>query len=152
MSVGSEGSSSSLPVAKEAPSPLVTEGGTTTIAAPVVAKIAGIATREIVGVHAMGSGASRAMGAIRERLPGGGSATSTQGVRVEVGERQAAVDLDLVVDYGIPIVDLANSVRDNVISRIERLTGLEVTEVNVSIDDVHLEEDEDDAPGGERVR
>src|SRR6058998_2595147 len=87
-----------------------TAQGKTTIAASVVQKIAGIAAREISGVYAMGGGVSRAFGAIRERIPGGGTgATNIAGVQVEVGEKQAAIDLDLVVEYGASIVDLARA-------------------------------------------
>lgn len=120
---------------------LVTPQGRTSIADSVVEKIAGVAAREVSGVQSMGRGAARAFGTIKERLPGGSGPSVAQGVKVEVGERQAAVDLDLVVDYGVSIPDVAQAVRDNVISRIERMTGLEVTEVNVSVDDVYLGDD-----------
>ena len=134
-------------------SPLLSERGKTSIADSVVSKIAGIATREISGIHAMGSGAARALGSIRDKLPGGGPARGvTQGVSVEVGERQAAIDLDVVVEYGVPIVDVANAVRDNVSSRVERMTGLEVTEVNVTVDDIFLEDEEEEPPAPERVQ
>jgi uncharacterized alkaline shock family protein YloU len=129
---------------------LVTEQGKTSIADSVVAKIAGIATREISGVHNMGSGSARTMGALKEKI-GSSKSTVAQGVNVEVGERQAAVDLDIVVEYGVPIVDLSKAVRDNVTQRIERMTGLEVTEVNVYVDDIFLEEEEK-APAPERVQ
>ncbi|MER5390567.1 Asp23/Gls24 family envelope stress response protein [Saccharopolyspora sp. NPDC002686] len=115
-----------------------TEHGKTTIAASVVQKIAGIAAREISGVYAMGGGVSRAFGAIRERIPGGSGTSSTSGVQVEVGEKQAAVDLDIVVEYGASIVDLARAVRRNVITAVERMTGLEVIEVNIAVNDIHL--------------
>jgi len=111
--------------------------GKTTIAASVVQKIAGMAAREIAGVHTMGGGVSRAFGALRERIPGGGI-SSTAGVHVEVGEKQAAIDLDLVVEYGAAIVELARSVRRNVITAVERMTGLEVIEMNISVNDIHL--------------
>jgi uncharacterized alkaline shock family protein YloU len=124
-------------------SELVSSTGRTTIADTVVSKIAGIATREVQGVHAVGGGASRAIGALRERIPGAG-VNQSQGVSVEVGERQAAVDLDLVADYGVSIADLAAGVRRNVITAVERMTGLEVTEVNVTVHDVYLAEDDDD--------
>jgi uncharacterized alkaline shock family protein YloU len=120
---------------------LVTEQGRTSIADSVVAKIAGVAAREISGVHAMGGGTSRAFGAIREAV---GTPSASQGVSVEVGERQAAIDLTLVVEYGASIVDLAEGVRSNVINRTERMTGLEVTEVNIAIDDVYLGDALDD--------
>jgi uncharacterized alkaline shock family protein YloU len=125
--------------------------GKTSIAASVVQKIAGIAAREVSGVHSMGSGASRAFGALRERIPGGGStgASNVAGVAVEVGEKQAAVDLDLVVEYGVSIAELAKAVRRNVIGAVERMTGLEVIEVNISVNDIHLaseDDDKDEAP------
>jgi uncharacterized alkaline shock family protein YloU len=117
--------------------------GKTTISAAVVQKIAGIAAREISGVHAMGGGVSRAFGAIRERIPGGGTVSNIAGVQVEVGEKQAAVDLDIVVEYGASIVDLARAVRRNVITAVERMTGLEVIEVNIAVNDIQLPEAED---------
>ena len=95
----------------------------------------------------MGGGVSRAYGAIRERIPGGGTgASNIAGVQVEVGEKQAAVDLDLVVEYGASIVELARAVRRNVITAVERMTGLEVIEVNIAVNDIHLPEEDDDIP------
>jgi len=67
-------------------------------------------------------------------------------VQVEVGEKQAAVDLDIIVEYGASIVDLARAVRRNVVMAVERMTGLEVIEVNIAVNDIHLPGD-DDAPG-----
>ncbi len=126
---------------------LVTGQGKTSIADSVVEKIAGVAAREVSGVHEMGRGAARTFGTIKERLPVGGSGPNvSQGVKVEVGERQAAIDIDLVVDYGVSIPDVSQAVRDNVIKRIERMTGLEVTEVNISVDDVFLGEDSEPEP------
>ena len=129
-----------------ATSALVTEQGKTTIADPVVAKIAGIAAREVSGVHALGGGTARAVGALRERIPGGRT-NHSQGVAVEVGEREAAIDLQLVADYGVSVADLAAGIRRNVISAVERMTGLVVTEVNVEVQDVFLasEDDQDGA-------
>jgi uncharacterized alkaline shock family protein YloU len=128
---------------------LVTGQGRTSIADSVVEKIAGVAAREVSGVHEMGRGAARAFGTIKERLPVGGGTNVTQGVKVEVGERQAAIDIDLVVEYGVSIPDVSQSVRHNVIQRIERMTGLEVTEVNITVDDVYL--GDDSAPEEPRV-
>lgn len=126
---------------------LVTGQGRTSIADSVVEKIAGVAAREVSGVHEMGRGAARAFGTIKEKLPVGGAGPNvTQGVKVEVGERQAAIDIDLVVDYGVSIPDVCQAVRDNVIQRIERMTGLQVTEVNISVDDVDLGDDSPPEP------
>ncbi|WP_433869062.1 Asp23/Gls24 family envelope stress response protein [Saccharopolyspora sp. CA-218241] len=125
--------------------------GTTTIAATVVQKIAGIAAREIDGVRTMGGGVSRTFGALRERIPGGSGTSTSSGVQVEVGEKQAAIDLDMVVDYGVSIVDLARAVRRNVITAVERMTGLEVIEVNIAVNDIHLPTEETE-PGTSRVQ
>ncbi|MGF0115040.1 Asp23/Gls24 family envelope stress response protein [Promicromonospora sp. Marseille-Q5078] len=127
---------------KGAKSPLTTEKGTTTIADGVVSKIAGIAARDVTGVHGVGGGAARAFGAIRERIPGG-TTNYAQGVNVEVGAAEAAVDVEIVADFGVAIADVAEGVRRNVISSIERMTGLKVIEVNVSVNDVWLPEDDD---------
>jgi uncharacterized alkaline shock family protein YloU len=120
---------------------LVGPQGRTSIADSVVAKIAGIAAREIAGVHEMGTGSARAFGTLKDKLPVGSGPNVTQGVKVEVGERQSAIDVDLVADYGVSIPDVAESVRKNVIDRVQRMTGLEVTEVNVAVDDIFLGED-----------
>jgi uncharacterized alkaline shock family protein YloU len=115
--------------------------GSTTIADTVVQKIAGLAAREISGVYQLGGGTSRAFGAIRERIPGA-SASAGQGVSVEVGEKQAAVDLQILVEYGVAISELTQAIRRNVITSIERMTGLEVVEVNINVADVHLPTDD----------
>ena len=134
------------------PSPVTPSGsalestqGKTTVADGVVAKIAGLAAREVHGVHGFGGSAARAFGAITERIPGSRS-SATQGVSVEVGERQAAVDLTIVVEYGVAIAELSRAIRRNVIGAVEQMTGLEVTEVNVDVVDLHLPDEEDDAP------
>ncbi len=132
-------------------SPLASEKGTTTIHDVVVSKIAGIATREVNGVHSMGSGTSRALGALRERIPGS-TTNQSQGVSVEVGETQAAVDLSIVAEYGVAIADLAEGIRRNVINAVERMTGLEVAEVNIDVVDVHLPEDDAQPEQEQRVQ
>lgn len=122
--------------------------GKTSIADVVVVKLAGMAAREIPGVFDMGGGLSRTIGAVRDRVPGGRPNVG-RGVKVEVGERQTAIDLDIVVEYGVPITDVAHDVRENVISAVERITGLEVVEVNVAVNDVHLPDDDTADSGGE---
>ncbi|MFI1709005.1 Asp23/Gls24 family envelope stress response protein [Streptomyces griseoruber] len=119
--------------------------GRTTIADGVVEKIAGLATRDVVGVHAMGSGLSRTFGAVRDRVPGGAKSV-TRGVKAEVGEVQTALDLEIVVDYGVSITEVSRDVRENVIAAVERMTGLEVVEVNIAVSDVKLPEEEDEEP------
>ena len=118
--------------------PLSTDDGKISVAQGVVQKIAGIACREISGVHAMGASTSRAFGAVRERIPGSSGPNVAQGVGVEVGETQAAIDLDIVVEYGVSIADLGRSIQRNVKLAVERMTGLDVVEVNVNVDDLYL--------------
>ncbi|GAA1387901.1 Asp23/Gls24 family envelope stress response protein [Pseudonocardia kongjuensis] len=139
------------PAVTGTPSALQSEHGSTRIAETVVSKIAGLAAREVNGIYALGGGAARAFGALRERIPGG-TTNASQGVSVEVGEKQAAVDINVVVEYGVSIADLAKAVRRNVISALERMTGLEVVEVNISVDDVHLPSDDDHEDAKETKR
>jgi uncharacterized alkaline shock family protein YloU len=118
--------------------------GRTVIADTVVAKIAGIAAREIGGVREVSGGSSRMVGRLRETVPGAFAAPSTaQGVSVEVGARQAAVDIGIVAHYGVALHELAAAIRRNVIAAIERMTGLEVTEVNVTVHDVWFDDEDE---------
>jgi uncharacterized alkaline shock family protein YloU len=120
--------------------PLQTGRGQTTIADAVVTKVASTAAREVRGVHELGSGVSRAVGTVTQRVGVGDE--RTQGVTVEVGEREAAVDLTIMIDYGESIPRVSQAVRDNVIKRIEGITGLSVTEVNVTVNDLYFPGDE----------
>lgn len=115
--------------------------GKTSIADLVVVKIAGMAAREIPGIHAMGGGLTRTLGAVRDRVPGGRPQVG-RGVKVEVGERQTAIDIDVVVEYGVPLDQVTREVRENVIDAVERITGLEVVEVNIAVNDVHLPDEQ----------
>jgi len=122
---------------------LASDEGQITVAESVVQKIAGKACREIAGVHAMGTSGSRAFGTIRERIPGSTGPNVAQGVGVEVGETEAAIDLDIVVEYGVSIAELGRSIQRNVKQSVERMTGLRVVEVNIAVDDVYLPTDGD---------
>jgi uncharacterized alkaline shock family protein YloU len=125
---------------------LVSSHGKTSIADSVVAKVAGMAARQVNGVYDMGGGMARAIGAVRERIPGNNSTTNgaARGVAVEVGERQAAIDIGVVVEYGVSIPDLASAIRRNVIQAVEHMCGLEVTEVNINVSDINLPGEESD--------
>jgi uncharacterized alkaline shock family protein YloU len=138
-------------VARRQSDPLSSSGqGQTKIADVVVQKIATISAREVPGVRALGGGTARTIGALRGRIPGAGTSQG-QGVTVEVGERQVAVDLDLLIEYGVAIPELAGAVRQNVITSIEEMTGLDVVEVNINIVDVYLGENTDSEPQRARV-
>ena len=130
---------------------LATQDGKISVSQSVVQKIAGKACREISGVHAMGTGGARTFGAIRERIPGSSGPNVAQGVGVEVGETEAAIDLDIVVEYGVSIAELGRSIQRNVKQSVERMTGLSVVEVNVAVDDVYLPADSDDQDTPSRV-
>ncbi|WP_285242615.1 Asp23/Gls24 family envelope stress response protein [Pseudarthrobacter sp. fls2-241-R2A-127] len=121
--------------------------GRTTVADGVVAKIAGIAIQEIDGVYALGGGAARAIGTLREKV---GQKDLTQGVSVEVGQTQVAVDVTLVVEYPHPLQQVADRARDAVYTAVEDLVGMEVTEVNITITDIHVPSEGDDTDDAER--
>lgn len=123
-------------------SDLVTDHGRTSVADVVVSKIAGMAAREVTGVHSLGGSTARALGSLRERIPGA-RVNVQQGISVEVGERQAAVDISIVAEYGVAIHELAEAIRRNIILSVEEMTGLEVTEVNVTVHDIHLPGDDE---------
>jgi uncharacterized alkaline shock family protein YloU len=130
-------------------SPLLTEQGTTKIADGVVSKVAGIAAREVPGIHDLGGGTARAVGNLTAKVGIGDQLT--QGVSVEVGTREAAVDLTVVIEYGESIPQVTDAVRQNVIKRIHGITGLQVTEVNINVTDLHFAGD-DDASSESRVQ
>ena len=112
--------------------------GQISVAEGVVQKIAGRACREMPGVHSMGTGSGQAFGALRERIPGSSGPNVAQGVGVEVGTTEAAIDLDIVIDYGVSIAELGRSIQRNVRQSVELMTGLLVVEVNVAVDDGYL--------------
>ncbi len=122
-------------------SPLQTERGSTSISDSVVSKIAGIASQEVDGIR-MGSGGSQAVSGILGSITGGSSGSQTQGVSVEVGQEEAAVDLTLTAEYGKSIPQLAEAVRRNVANRVESLVGLRVTEVNITVSNIFFPQQE----------
>jgi uncharacterized alkaline shock family protein YloU len=132
-------------------SPLQSERGNTTIDEKVVLKIAGTTAGEVEGVH-MGSSVSRTAGGIFRRATGGfgdQSGDPTRGVSTEVGRLEAAIDLKIAIEYGQGILQTAERVRRNVTERVEGLTGLRVTELNIEVNDILFPEEE---KGRERER
>lgn len=131
-------------------SQLTTEQGKTTIADSVVAKIAGIAAREVSGVHELSSGgAGGLVSGLTQKVTG--SDNRSQGVTVEVGEREAAIDLTMTIDYGVSIPQVAEAVRRNVMNRVQSMTGLAVKEVNIDVTDLFFPEDAARAQTEKRV-
>ncbi len=117
--------------------------GTVRIADEVVSIIAGLAATEIEGIAGMSGGL---VGGIAEIL---GRKNFAKGVKVEVGEREAAVDLYVIVKYGVRIPDVALAAQENVKKAIETMTGLSVVEVNVHVQGVGFPDEE---PKIEEVR
>jgi uncharacterized alkaline shock family protein YloU len=138
---GEPAEASSRSMSRRGNEKLSSEGGSTTIADAVVTKIASIAAREVGGVHDLGGGTARTIGGIT-RSVGVGPDERMQGVGVEVGEREAAVDLTVVVEYGESIPRIADALRENITRRIEGMTGLTVTEVNIAVNDLYFPGDE----------
>ena len=122
--------------------------GKTTIAEVVVTKIAALAAREVDGVADLGGAVSSAISGVVGRVRG--SEHRSAGVGVDVGTKQAAVDLVMKVRYPFPIHEVAESVRQNVIDRIEAMTGLAVVEVNIAVTDLAFDSD-NEPPSPSRV-
>ena len=109
--------------------------GSVTFADEVIAIIAGLAATEVKGVASMSGSVSSS---INEML---GKKDHTKGVKVEVGKEEAAVDLYLVLAYGMSITDTCRAVQENVKKAIETMTGLRVVEVNVHVQGVKFEKE-----------
>ncbi|PWW05654.1 putative alkaline shock family protein YloU [Paenibacillus cellulosilyticus] len=125
-----------------------TDIGTIQIAPEVIEVIAGLATVEVEGVAGMSGGF---VGGIAELL---GRKNLSKGVKVEVGQREAAVDVSIIVEFGNRIPDVASDIQRSVKRSIESMTGLHVVEVNVHIHDVHFKtvEKTDDEDIYQRVK
>ncbi|NQX05247.1 Asp23/Gls24 family envelope stress response protein [Rathayibacter sp. VKM Ac-2856] len=126
-----------------------TSTGKNTIADGVVEKVAGIAARQVAGVHDLGGGAARAIGAIRNAI---NAQDRGQGISVEVGEKQVAADITVVAEYPVALQKLADSVRSAVSEAISSVVGMEVTEVNVTVADVYIPSDDKDEDTESRVK
>ena len=115
--------------------PVNSELGVVKISEEVVSIIAGLAATEVKGVAGMSAGL---VGGIAEKL---GVKNLAKGVKVVVGEKEAAVDLFIIVEYGIKIPDVAWQIQENVKKSVETMTGLSVIEVNIHIQGVDLGRD-----------
>lgn len=119
---------------------LVTDEGATIIHNEVVAKIAGMAVREVDGVHELVPfDAGQSVTQLASRVMG--RSMRTLGIHVEVGKTQAAVDVRIITHYGVSIVEVASKIRRNVRDRIEAMTGLECVEINIEVVDLYFEEE-----------
>lgn len=114
--------------------------GETTIKDSVIAKVAGLAVREVSGVHTLGSVPPRAIGLILDAISG---TDATPGVSVSTADGAVSVQIVLVAGYPVPLLALADEVRGAVTHAIEALVGLRVSVVNVTITDIYVAEEAD---------
>jgi uncharacterized alkaline shock family protein YloU len=126
------------------------ERGTTTIADEVVGKVAGIAAREVAGVYDLGGDFARGFAFLKEKVGLGDGedegSGADRGVRVRLEGTTAAIDMTIVVEFGFVVHSVTDAVRTKVIGSVENMLGLEVTEVNIRVDDVHVSGDGQAAP------
>ncbi|MGI6003964.1 MAG: Asp23/Gls24 family envelope stress response protein [Christensenellales bacterium] len=120
--------------------------GQISFADDVIAVIAGLAAIEIDGVVAMSGGIADG---IAEML---GKKNLTRGVKVEVGNQETAIDLDIVGEYGVNLPEVCRKVQENVRKAVENMTGLSVVEVNVNVLGVNAERENKDQEMMMRVR
>lgn len=128
----------SEPAMQETRGPLQSDRGVTVIADGVVVQLAGMAASEIDGVH-MGGQTSRSAGNVLSGITG--SSGTRRGISVEVGQLETALDLTMGLTYGKNIVETTEAVRRNIRARVESITGLKVTELNITINDIVFPED-----------
>lgn len=120
--------------------------GVVKIADDVVALIAELAAKEVKGVVSMSGGIADS---ITEIL---GKKNTSKGVKVEVGEKEAAVDLYVIVEYGVRIPDVSWQIQENVKKAVENMTGLHVVEVNIHIQGVHMEKEPKEAKEAKELK
>lgn len=111
------------------------EIGNVKISEEVVAIIAGVAAMDVPGVAGMSGGIA---GGIAEIL---GRKNLSKGVKVEVGEKEAAIDLYIIVEYGCRIPDVSWDIQEKVKDAVETMTGLDVIEINIHVQGVNIEKE-----------
>jgi uncharacterized alkaline shock family protein YloU len=119
---------------------LAARRGTTTVANEVVEKITGIAARDVPGVYDLGGDTVRLLTSVREKLHLGDE-SKAQGVSVRLNGKQADLSITIVLEYGFVVSSVTDKVREKVISAVETLLDLDVTNVDILVDDVHIDED-----------
>ncbi|WP_251859490.1 Asp23/Gls24 family envelope stress response protein [Clostridium sp. Marseille-Q2269] len=107
--------------------------GIVKISDEVVGVIAGLAATEIDGIVGMSSGV---VGGITQILKG--KKNISKGVKVNVGEESASIDLYVVVEYGVKIPEVAQKVQEDVKRSVETMTGLTVSSVNIHVQNVMI--------------
>ncbi len=120
-------------------------GGVTKIADSVVSRIAGLAAREVPGVHDLsGTGLAQAFGGLAGRVTGQDQVD--KGVAVQVGDVECIVDVNIIVDYEASIPQVAEALRRNVSGRLDAMTGLATKEVNINVADLYFPNQDQQTP------
>lgn len=117
--------------------------GLTVIADIVVAKIAGLAAREVPGVYELINRSSKTGTKILEQIPTGLLSSQKQvnlqqGITVSIHQHEVSITVDIIAEYGLELTALADRIRNRVADEVEKITGLTVTEVNIVVNDVHV--------------
>lgn len=102
----------------------------------VVASIAGVAVSEVPGVYGMAGGITEIFG--KKGL--------TKGIKVEVGEKETKIDVNIIVEYGARIPDVAFKIQNRVKKAVETMTGLKVANVNIHIQGINIPEKRSEEP------
>ncbi len=116
------------------------KNGSVRIANEVVGIIAGLAATEVKGVAGMSGGVVDGISELLKKK------NLSKGVKVEVGEKEAAIDLYVVIEYGARIPEVAINIQENVKRTVEGMTGLKVVEVNVHVQGVQFHQEETGVP------
>lgn len=112
----------------------------------VVAKIIGLAVREVPGVHELVPfGAGERLAHLADRITG--HETRDLGVHVEIGTLECAADVRVVCDYGASLPDVAAAIRERVVRRVQEMTSLDVCELNIEVVDLYFDDTQLAAPG-----
>lgn len=120
---------------------IISDKGQTRVSEEVVAKIAGLAVREVPGVRSLVPfGAGQTLTSLASQLRG--NDMKDLGIHVEVGTIEVAVDVRIVADYGISIPHIAEQIRENLELRVTEMTGLRLKEVNIEVVDLYFPDEQ----------
>ncbi|TCS84033.1 Asp23/Gls24 family envelope stress response protein [Tepidibacillus fermentans] len=109
--------------------------GTIQISPQVIEMIAKLTAEEVEGVFRLSGGRAREFVDFLGR-----NKANTRGVRSQVGQREVAVDISIIIEYGQPFLTVAETLQEQIKNAIEGMTDLSVVEINVHIDDIHYDD------------
>lgn len=121
--------------------------GNVKISEEVVAVITGIAASEIKGVAGMGGNVATGWAEMIS-----GKKNISKGIKVELLEDHASIDIHIIAMYGARIPEVAWEIQENVKKAVENMTGLVVDKVNIHIEGIHIEKDKKNPPKEDAVK